>query len=49
MIYKKLQTSPEDALNGTTCLNTVGLMKGANIFRVHDVKQMKENINLLSF
>lgn len=49
MIYKKLQSSPEDALNGTTCLNTVGLMKGANIFRVHDVKQMKENINLLSF
>jgi dihydropteroate synthase len=49
MIYKKLQIIAEDALNGTTCLNTVGIMKGANIFRVHDVKQMKENIALLTF
>jgi dihydropteroate synthase len=49
MIYKKLQISAEEALNGTTCLNTVGIMKGASIFRVHDVKQMKENIALLSF
>ena len=49
MIYKKLHTSPEEALNGTTCLNTLGLMKGVSIFRVHDVKQMKENIALLGF
>jgi dihydropteroate synthase len=47
MIYKKLQSTAEDALNGTTCLNTVGILKGVNIFRVHDVKQMKENITLL--
>lgn len=47
MIYKKLGTSPQEALNGTTVLNTVGLMKGAAILRVHDVKEAKEAVLLL--
>lgn len=47
MIYKKLQTSPEGALNGTTCLNTVALMKGSTFFRVHDVREMKQIIELI--
>ncbi|GAB5415910.1 MAG: dihydropteroate synthase [Crocinitomicaceae bacterium] len=47
MIYKKLGASPEEALNGTTVLNTVGLMKGASILRVHDVKAAKEVLELL--
>lgn len=48
MIYKKLGVNPEDALNGTTVLNTIAYSKGANIFRVHDVKQAKEMIQLLN-
>lgn len=48
MIYKKLKTEPSDALNGTIVLNTLAYMKGANIFRVHDVKPVKEMITLLS-
>jgi dihydropteroate synthase len=47
MIYKKLQTSPEGALNGTTCLNTVALMKGSTFFRVHDVREMRQIIELI--
>jgi dihydropteroate synthase len=47
MIYKKLNGTPEDSLNGTTVLNTVAAMKGANIFRVHDVKACREMIDLL--
>ncbi len=39
MIYKTLETNAEDALNGTTALNMVALSKGANILRVHDVKE----------
>ena len=46
MIYKKLDISPEDALNGTTVLNTIALSKGANILRVHDVKQAVEAVRL---
>lgn len=42
MIYKLLGTSPDDALNGTTVLNTIALMKGASILRVHDVKEAVE-------
>lgn len=42
MIYKLLGGSPVDALNGTTVLNTISLMKGANILRVHDVKEAVE-------
>lgn len=48
MIYKTLNTSPSEALNGTSVLNTVALQKGANILRVHDVKEASECINLLS-
>jgi dihydropteroate synthase len=48
MIFKKLNITPEKALNGTTCLHTVGLMKGVSIFRVHDVKEMKELIQLFT-
>ena len=47
MIYKKLGISPDEALNGTTVLNTLALSKGANILRVHDVKETKESIHLL--
>lgn len=46
MIYKKLDITPEDALNGTTALNTIALSKGANILRVHDVKQAVEAVKL---
>ena len=45
-VYKTLGTSPEEALNGTTVLNTIALMNGANILRVHDVKEAKEAVTL---
>jgi len=47
-IYKSLNVSVADALNGTTVLNTIGLMKGAGILRVHDVKEAKEAVTLVS-
>lgn len=47
LIYKTLGTTPEEALNGTTVLNTLALEKGANILRVHDVKEAKECVTLL--
>ncbi|WP_298239128.1 dihydropteroate synthase [uncultured Algibacter sp.] len=47
MIYKTLKTSAEEALNGTTILNTVALQKGASILRVHDVKEAMECIKLV--
>lgn len=46
MIYKTLVTDAEHALNGTTSLNTIALMKGAKIFRVHDVKEAVECVQL---
>lgn len=46
-IYKTLGISAEDALNGTTVLNTIALLNGANILRVHDVKEAKEAIQLM--
>ena len=46
MIYKLLGSTPAEALNGTTALNTVALMKGANILRVHDVKQAVETVKI---
>jgi dihydropteroate synthase len=49
MIYKTLQINPEDSLNGTTVLNTIALLKGANILRVHDVKACKETIQLVQY
>ncbi len=48
MIWKTLNITPEFSLNGTTVLNTIGLLKGASILRVHDVKEAKETISLLS-
>lgn len=48
MIYKVLDGGPEGALNGTTALNTVALLKGANILRVHDVKEAVECVKLVS-
>ncbi len=46
MIYKPLGTEPEQALNGTTALHTISLMKGADILRAHDVKEALESITL---
>jgi len=48
MIYKFLGGGPEAALNGTTTLNTIALLKGANILRVHDVKAAAECIALVT-
>lgn len=47
MVYKLLGGTPEDALNGTTVLNTIALMKGANILRVHDVKAAVEAVKIV--
>ena len=47
MIYKILKTDPKNALNGTTSLNTIALLKGANILRVHDVKEASECIAIV--
>ncbi len=46
LIYKALKTVPEESLNGTTVLNTIALINGASILRVHDVKEAKEVIRL---
>ena len=46
MICKALKVNPEHALNGTTALNMVALQQGANILRVHDVKEAREVIEL---
>lgn len=46
MIYKPLKTKPKNALNGTTILNTIALKNGANILRVHDVKEAVECIKI---
>jgi dihydropteroate synthase len=46
MIYKTLECQPAEALNGTTALNMFALSQGANILRVHDVKEAKETITL---
>lgn len=48
MIYKLLDTGPEDALNGTTALHMAALMKGASILRVHDVKEATETIRIFN-
>lgn len=49
MIYKLLETNPQEALNGTTVLNTVALLKGAKILRVHDVKEAVECKKILDY
>ena len=48
MIYKLLDSSPEEALNGTTVLNTIALTKGADILRVHDVKACVEAVRIFN-
>ncbi len=47
MIYKQLNITPEESLNGTTVLHTLALLNGANILRTHDVKEARESINLV--
>jgi len=47
MIYKMLKITPEEALNGTSVVNTLALMGGADILRVHDVKEAVETIRIL--
>ena len=49
MIYKILESSAKNVLNGTTCLNSISLNNGANIIRVHDVKEAKETVKLIEF
>lgn len=46
MIYRLLGNTPNEALNGTTVLNTIALMKGASILRVHDVKEAVEVVTI---
>jgi dihydropteroate synthase len=48
MIYKLLDSNPEQALNGTTALNTIALLKGASILRVHDVREAVECVKIIS-
>ena len=47
MIYRLLDTDPSESLNGTTVLNTFALQHGADILRVHDVKQAVEAIRII--
>ncbi len=47
MIWKTLKLNPEGALNGTTALNSIALMRGASILRVHDVREAKETVLLM--
>lgn len=46
MIYKFFETTPQEALNGTSVLNTISLIKGANLLRVHDVREAVECVKL---
>jgi dihydropteroate synthase len=46
-VYKTLGISPEEALTGTVVLNTISVLKGASILRVHDVKEAKQIIELV--
>ncbi len=48
MIYRLLGSSPQESLNGTTVLNTIALLSGASILRVHDVKEAVECVLLTS-
>ena len=49
MVYKPLDLSSKEALNGTTVLNTIALQKGASILRVHDVKEAVECVKLMAY
>jgi len=48
MIWRTLEITPEDSLNGSSVLNSIALLKGASILRVHDVKEAREVITLMS-
>lgn len=48
MIYKLLDSTPAESLNGTTVLNTFALQRGANILRVHDVKEAVDTVRMIS-
>lgn len=48
MIFRTLDCTPAEALNGTTALNVVALLHGADILRVHDVRQAKESVTLIT-
>jgi dihydropteroate synthase len=47
MIYRRLGSSPAESLNGTTVLNTISLLKGASILRVHDVREAVETVKIV--
>ena len=47
-IYKTLDITAAEALNGTTVLNTIALMNGASLLRVHDVREAKEAVELFT-
>lgn len=47
MIYRLLNSTPQEALNGTTVLNTIAIQKGASILRVHDVKECVEVVKIV--
>lgn len=47
MVYRTLEITPEEALNGTTVLNTIALQQGASILRVHDVKEAQQSLRLV--
>jgi dihydropteroate synthase len=49
LIYKTLKSGPDDALNGTTVLNTLAVLNGASILRAHDVKEAKEVIKIMKY
>ena len=49
MIYNVLESTPEESLNGTVTINTMALQKGADIVRVHDVREAVESIKILNF
>ncbi len=49
MIYKLLESTPANALNGTTTLNTIALLNGANILRVHDVREAVECVKIVEY
>ena len=47
MIWKTLSVSPDEALNGTSVLHAVALLRGADILRVHDVKEAVQTVRLI--
>ena len=47
MIYKTLENTPSEALNGTTVLHSMALMSNIQILRVHDIKEARETIQLV--